>query len=155
VVIGHAQQINVGYDKIFITDDFASACSRWNEKEAADKTWANFKVHFDEAHCQHKQMQGESSTNSGHHAANTDVGQTEYQMAEATIGALENLATATATYRGVVATLTETNSRLVRQLEDRSNELKEVKALLKKERAYRKGQRTFNPSPENYYWTHG
>jgi hypothetical protein len=35
------------------------------------------------------------------------VGQTEYQMAEATIGALANLATATANDRVVVATLTE------------------------------------------------
>jgi hypothetical protein len=54
-----------------------------------------------------------------------------------------------------VATLTEANSRLVRQLEDRSNEFKEVKALLKKEWAERKGQRTFNHSPENYCCSHG
>jgi hypothetical protein len=76
-------------------------------------------------------------------------------MAEATIGALANLATATSTDRGIVATLTEANSRLARQLEDRSNKLKEIKALLKKERADRKGQRTFNPSPDNYFWMHG
>jgi hypothetical protein len=44
--------------------------------------------------------------------------QTEDQMAEATIGALENLATATASDRGVVAALTQANSRLVKQLED-------------------------------------
>jgi hypothetical protein len=53
-------------------------------------------------------------------------------MAEAIIGAFYNLETVTATYRGVVVTLTEANSRLVGQLEDLSNELKEVKALLKK-----------------------
>jgi hypothetical protein len=55
-----------------------------------------------------------------------------------TIGALANLETATATDRGVVATLTEENSRLAKQLEDLSNELKYIKALLKKERAERK-----------------
>jgi hypothetical protein len=76
-------------------------------------------------------------------------------MVESTIGALENLATATATDRGVVATLTEANSRLVKQLEHQSNRLKDIKALLKKERADRNGQRTFNPSPDNYFWTHG
>jgi hypothetical protein len=76
-------------------------------------------------------------------------------MAEATILSLNSLATATETDRGIVATLTEANSRLARQLEDRSNELKEVKALLKKERADRKGQTTFNPYPENYCWSHG
>jgi hypothetical protein len=76
-------------------------------------------------------------------------------MAEATIGALANLATATASDRGVVATLTETNARLAKQLEDNSNELWEIKALIKKERTEKRGQRSFNPSPNNYCWTHG
>jgi hypothetical protein len=51
---------------------------------------------------------------------------------EATIGALANMETTTATDRGVVATLTEANSRLTKQLEDRSNDLKDIKALFKK-----------------------
>jgi hypothetical protein len=55
-------------------------------------------------------------------------------MAEATIGVLENFATATASDRGVVATLTEANTRLVKKLEDNSNELQELKALKKKQR---------------------
>jgi hypothetical protein len=55
-------------------------------------------------------------------------------MAEATIGALANLATVTAVDRCVVATLTEANARLVKQLEDNSNELQELKDLIKKER---------------------
>jgi hypothetical protein len=155
VIIGHPQEINVSYAKIFVTVNFTSACRRWNEKDTADKTWANFKVHFAVAHRQHKQMQGESVANSGYHAANAPVIQTEDQMAEATIGALVNMATATATDRGVVATLTEANSQLAKQLEERSNELKDIKAFLKKERSDRKGQRTFNPSAHNYCWTHG
>jgi hypothetical protein len=76
-------------------------------------------------------------------------------MAEATIGALYNLATATASDRGVVAALTQANSRLAKQLEDNSNELRELKALLKKERTEKRGQRSFNPSPSNYCWNHG
>jgi hypothetical protein len=59
------------------------------------------------------------------------VGQTEYQMAEAPIGALVNLATATAADPGVVAALTEASVRLVKQLEDNSNDLRELKDLLK------------------------
>jgi hypothetical protein len=77
-------------------------------------------------------MQGESAATSGYHSANADVGQTEDQLAEATIGALANLATATAADRGVVATLTEANARLGKQLDDNSNELRELKALIKK-----------------------
>jgi hypothetical protein len=37
-LIGHPQQINVGYAKIFATGHFMSACSRWNEKPSAEKT---------------------------------------------------------------------------------------------------------------------
>jgi hypothetical protein len=132
-----------------------SACRRWNEKPLADKTWAQFKAHFSVARRQHKQMQGESATTAGCHSVNAAVGQTEYQMAEATIGALANLATATAADRGVVATLTEANARLVKRLEDNSNKLRELKALIKKERFENRGQRSFNPSPNNYCWTHG
>jgi hypothetical protein len=75
-------------------------------------------------------------------------------MDEATIGGLANLAMATAAGHGVVATLTEANARLVKQLEDNSNELWELKALIKKERLEKRGQRSFNPSPNNYCWTH-
>jgi hypothetical protein len=100
--------------------------------------WANFKVHFAAAHHHHKQMQGWSTVNSGYHVSNVDVGQTEGEIAEENIGALANLVTATATDIGVVAALTEAISRLVKQLEDRSNDLKDIKALLKKGRAIRK-----------------
>jgi hypothetical protein len=54
-----------------------------------------------------------------------------------------------------VAALTQANARLVNQLEDNSNELRELKALIKKERFENRGQRSFNPSPSNYCWTHG
>jgi hypothetical protein len=155
VLIEHPQKINVGYAKIFATGHFMSACRWWNEKPLAEKTWAQFKSHFAAAHRQHKQMQGESAATAGYHSANADVGQTEYQMAEATIGALVNLATATAADRGVVATLTEANARLFKQIEDNSNELQELKDLIKKERFEKRGQGSFNPSPNNYCWTHG
>jgi hypothetical protein len=65
VIIGHPQQINVGYAKIFATGHFLSAFHGWNEKPNAEKTWAQFKAHFSAAHRQHKQMQGESAATSG------------------------------------------------------------------------------------------
>jgi hypothetical protein len=76
-------------------------------------------------------------------------------MAEATIGALANVATATAADRGVVAALTQASSRLAKQLEDNSSELRELKALLDKERREKRGPRRLNPSARNYCWTHG
>jgi hypothetical protein len=120
VLIGHPPQINVGYARIFATGHFMSACRRWNEKPTAEKTWTQFKSHFAAAHRQHKQMQGESAATAGYHSANADVTQNEDQMAEATIGALANMSTATAADRGVVAALIQENSRLAKQLEDNS-----------------------------------
>jgi hypothetical protein len=149
IIIGHPQQINLGYAIFFATGHFMSACRRWNEKPSVEKTWAQFKTHFAAAHRQHKKIQGESAATSGYHAANADGGQTEDQMAEATIVALTNPDTATAADRGVVATLTEANARLAKQLEDKSNEIRELKPLLKKERKERRGQCSFNPSPKN------
>jgi hypothetical protein len=58
VLIGHPQQNNVGYANIFATGHFMSACRRWNEKHAIEKTWTQFKSHFAAAHRQYKQMQG-------------------------------------------------------------------------------------------------
>jgi hypothetical protein len=155
VLIGHPQQINVGYAQIFATGHFMSACHRWNKKHAIEKTWTQFKSYFAAAHRHHKQIQGESAATAGCHSTNAAVCQNEDHMAESNIGALSNLATATAADRGMVAALTQANSRLAKQLEDNSNELRELKALLKKERSENRGQRSFNPSPSNYCWTHG
>jgi hypothetical protein len=155
VTIGPAQKISVAYTKVFATGSFMSACRRWNEKEAADKTWGNFKTLIAAAQRQHKQIQGESAACPGYHACNASVGQTEDQMADAAIWALASLVTATAADRGMVATLTEANARLTRQLEERPKKFNEVKVLLKKERAERGGCITFTPSLDNYWWYQG
>jgi hypothetical protein len=155
VLIGHPQQINVGYEKIFATGHFMSACRRWNEKPSAEKTWTHFKSHFAASHRQHKQMQGESAATAGYHSANAAMTQNEDQMAKATIGALANLATATSADRGVVADLNKANSRLAKQLEENSSELRELKALLNQERRDKRGPRSFNPYSRNHCFTHG
>jgi hypothetical protein len=155
VPIGPSQQINVGYAKIFATRQFMSACRRWNEKLAAGKTWTHFKSHFAAAHRQHKQMKGETAAHSGFHSANAAMAQTEDHMAEATIRALANLATATAADRGVAAALTQANARLVKQLEETSAELRDLKALHHQERRDSRVPRNGNATANNYFWTHG
>jgi hypothetical protein len=127
-----------------------SACHQWNEKPSAEKTWTQFKSHFAAAYRQYKQMQGESAATAGYHSENAAVTHNEEQMADATIGALANLATATAADRGLVAALTQANSCLAKQLEDNSSELRELKSLLNKERREKRVQRSFNPSASNY-----
>jgi hypothetical protein len=41
VLIGHPQQINIGYAKVFATGHFISACCRWNEKHTIEKLGHN------------------------------------------------------------------------------------------------------------------
>jgi hypothetical protein len=89
-----------------------SACHRWNEKHTIEKTWTQFKSHFAAAHRQHKQMQVESGATAGYHSVNTTVTHNEDHMSEATIGALDNLTTATVADQGDVAALTQANARL-------------------------------------------
>jgi hypothetical protein len=162
VAIGAAQKLSSAYSKIFKSGKFNSACRRWDEKLEGDKTWNNFKIHFAAAYRQHRQMQGE--TIGAQAFANSAVTQaSEDDLAEQALGAFANLATATAVDRNVVAQLTEANSRLAKQLEDNATSLKEVKALLKKERAERASggntnrspHRSFTPSSDNYCWSHG
>jgi hypothetical protein len=99
-------------------------------------------------------MKGETAAYAGFHSANSAMTQTEDHMAEATIGTYVNLATATAAYIGVVAELTQANSCLIKQLEETSSELRELKDLHHQERRYRRGPRNVNATANNYCWTH-
>jgi hypothetical protein len=104
-----------------------------------------FKTHFTTAYRQHKQMQGETADASGY--ANAAAAQPDDEdLSGASIDAFFNLATATAVDHGIVSTLTEDNFRLTKQLEDSSQTLKEIRALLKKERNDRSSRKTFAPS---------
>jgi hypothetical protein len=100
-------------------------------------------------------MQGETASHAGSHSANAAMTRNEDQMAEATIGAFANLATATASDRGVVAALTQANSRLVKQLEENASDLRKLKALFHQERRDKQGPRNGNAAANNYCWTHG
>jgi hypothetical protein len=131
-------------------------------KIEADKTWNNFKIHFADYYRQHRQMQGETVGAQGFvNAAVTQASKDD--LVEQALGDFANLATARAVDRNVVEKLTEANSRLAKQLEDNATSLKEVKALLKKERAKRTSsgnserppRRCFTPSSDNYCWSHG
>jgi hypothetical protein len=122
VTIGAVHKLSSAYSKIFRLGKFNSACRRWDGKIEADKTWNNFKIHFAAAYRQHRQMKGENVGAQGY--ANADVAQPEDVLAEQALGVFANLATATAVDRGVVAQLSEANSRLDKQLEDNATALK-------------------------------
>jgi hypothetical protein len=159
-ITGATQKLSSAYSKIFKSGKFNSACRIWDEKLAADNTWNNLKIRFAAAYLHHRKMQGETLGAQGY--ANAAVAQSEDDLAEQALGAFSKLATATAVDGGVVSQLTEANSRLAEQLEDNALALKEVKALLKKERADRAGsgnsdqppRRTSTPFADNYCYSH-
>jgi hypothetical protein len=152
--ISETQKLQTAYAKIFATGIFHNFCRRWNERIPAEKTWNDFETHFETVYRQNKQMQGETAAASGY--SNAAVSQpSDDDLAGAAIYAFSNLATATAVDRGIVATLTESNSRLTKKLEDGSQTLKEIRALLKKEHNDRSSCKHFAPSNDNYCWTHG
>jgi hypothetical protein len=152
ITISEAQKLQTAHAKIFATGIFHSACRRWNDRVPADQTWNAFKTHFAMAYRHHK-CRGEAAA-SGY--ANTAVAQpADEDIAGEAIDAFANLATATAVDRGMVVTLTEANPRLTKQLEDSSQYLKEIRALLKKERNDRSPRKTFAPPNDNYCWAHG
>jgi hypothetical protein len=155
ITMSEAQKLQTAYANIFATGIFHSACRRWNEIIPAEQTWNAFKTHFAMAYRQHKQIKGGGvAAASGY--ANAAVAQpADEDLAGSAIDAFSNLATATTVDRGIVATLTEANSRLRKQLEDSSQTSKEIKALLKKERNERISRKTFAPPNDNYCWTHG
>jgi hypothetical protein len=161
VTIGAAQKLPSAYSKIFNSGKFNSVCRRWGEKIEADKTWNNLKINFGAAYRQHRQMQGETVGTQGY--ANAAVAQPEDDLADQALGAFFNLSIATAVNRGVVAQLTDANSHLAKQLEDNATALKEIKALLKKERvehaksgnSKRPPRRNSTPSSDNFCWSHG
>jgi hypothetical protein len=104
-------------------------------------------VYFATAYRQNRQIQSESAATSGY--ANADVAQPDEDLDEAPIDAFATLASATAVDRSIMAKLTEANARLVKQLEDSDQSLKEVKVLLKKERGDRASHKPFAPSVDN------
>jgi hypothetical protein len=100
-------------------------------------------------------MKGETAAHTGFHSANSTMTRTEDHMDEATIGALENLETATAADRGVVAALTQANARIVKQLEETTSELRELRALHHQERRDRRVLKNGNATANNYCWNPG
>jgi hypothetical protein len=131
VTIGKAHTLRTAYAKVFYTGNFHSKCHHWKQRDTPDKTWDNFKIHFTAAYRQHKQMQGETAAASGY--VNADISQpVDDDLSEAAIAAFANSTTSSSVDRGIVATLTDTNYQLSRQLEISVQALEEISALLKK-----------------------
>jgi hypothetical protein len=113
---GAAMIVNVAYTLIFSTGLFPDACRAWQSRAISGRTWAQFKIDFATAHREFR-LTNQTAQQSGLHSFNMMIEQGRDESMQDTVNAIAQLATATASDRGTVATLTTTNAKLATQLE--------------------------------------
>jgi hypothetical protein len=113
---GNSMIINVAYTLIFNTGLFPAACRAWQSRAIAEKTWAQFKIDFATAHREFG-LTNQTAQQSGFHSPNAMIEQGRPESMNDTAEAIAQLATATASDRSTVATLTTKNAKLATQLE--------------------------------------
>jgi hypothetical protein len=156
---GAAMIVNVAYTLVFNTGLFPDACRAWQSRAIAAKTWAQFKIDFATAH-QEFRLTNQTAHQSGFHSANMMIEQGRDDLMQETAHSIAQLATATASDRGTVATLSTTNAKLANQLETAHALIAQLKseiAILKiKIKPVWQGQRpTRTTNNDSYCWSHG
>jgi hypothetical protein len=154
-----AMIINVAYTLVFNTGLYPDACRAWQSRATAANTWAQLKIDFVTAHREFR-LTNQTAQQSGFHSANMMIEQGHNDSMHETAEAIVQLATATASDRGTVATLTTTNAKLANQLEAAHAliaQLKsEITALKIKIKPVWQGQRpTRTTNNDSYCWSHG
>jgi hypothetical protein len=158
---GAAMIFNVTYTLVFNTGLFPDACRAWQSRAIAGKTWAQFKLDFATAHREFR-LTIQTAQQSGFHSANMMIEQGCDESMQDTVDAIAQLATATATAsdRGTVATLTTTNAKLATQLEAAHAQIAQLKneitTLNKNIKPAWQGQRPIKTkNNDSYCWSHG
>jgi hypothetical protein len=151
--------VNVAYTLIFNTVFFPNACHAWQSRAIAAKTWAQFKIDFATAHREFR-LTNQTAHQSGFHSANMMIEQGRDDSMQETADAINQLATATSSDWGTVATLTTTNAKLANHLEaahalfaQLKSEIATLKSKIKPAwQGHRPAKITNNDS---YCWSHG
>jgi hypothetical protein len=156
---GAAMIVNVAYTLVFNTGLFPDACRAWQSRVIAGKTWAQFKLDFATAHREFR-LTNQTTQQSGFHSVNMMIEQGRKETMQDTVSAIAQLATATASDRGTVATLTTANAKLATQLEAAQAQIAQLKdeiaALKNKIKPAWQGQRPIKTTNnDSYCWLHG
>jgi hypothetical protein len=155
---GAAMIVNVAYTLVFNTGLFPDACRAWQSRAIAGKMWAQFKLDFATAHREFR-LTNQTAHQSGFHSANIMIEQGRDESMQDTVDTIAQLATATASDRGTVATLTTTNAKLATQLEAAHTQIallkKEIATLKNKIKPAWQGQRPVKTTNhDSYCWSH-
>jgi hypothetical protein len=156
---GTAMIVNVAYTLFFNTGLSPDVCRAWQSRAIVGKTWAQFKLYFATAHHEFR-LTNQTAQKSGFHSANMMIEQGREETMQDTIDAIAQLATATASDRGTVATLTTINAKLATQLEAAQAQIAQLKneiaALKNKIKHAWQGQRPIKTTNnDSYCWSHG
>jgi hypothetical protein len=156
---GAAMIVNVAYTLVLNTGFFPDACRAWQSRAIAGKTWAQFKLDFATAHREFR-LANQTAQQSDFHSANMMIEQGRGETMQDTIDAIAQLATATASDRGTMATLTTTNAKLTTQLLAAHAQIAQLKnkiATLKNnvEPAWQGQRPVKTTNNDSYCWSHG
>jgi hypothetical protein len=123
---GATMIVNVAYTPVFNTGLFPDECRAWQSRAIAGRTWAQFKLDFATAHREFRLIK-QTAQQSGFHSANMMIEHKLEETMQDTVDARAQLATATASDRGTVTTLTTTNAKLATQLEAAHAQIAQLK----------------------------
>jgi hypothetical protein len=156
---GVAISINIAYTLLFNTGLYPDTCRAWQSRAIAAKTRAPFKIDLATAHREFS-LTNQTAQQSGFHSANMMIEQEQDGSMQDTAESIAQLATAMASDRSTVATLTTTNVKLATQLEAVHSLIAQLKseiATLKiKIEPVWQGQRpTRTTNSDIYCWSHG
>jgi hypothetical protein len=156
---GAAMIVNVTYTLVFNTGFFPDACRAWQSRAIAGNTWAQFKLDFATAHHEFH-LTNQIAQQPGFHSANMMIEQGRKESMQDTVDAIAQLATAAASYRGTLETLTMTNAKLATQLEASHAQIAQLKneivTLKNKIKPAWQGQRPVKTTNnDSYCWSLG
>jgi hypothetical protein len=155
---GAAMIVNVAYTLVFNTGLFTDACRAWQSRAIAAKAWAQFKIDFATAHHEFR-LTNQTAHQSGFHSANMTIEQCRDDSMQETAEAIAQMAIATASDWGTVATLTTTNAQLANQHEAAHALIAQLKSkiatLKNKIKPAWQGQRPARTTNnDSYCWSH-
>ena len=154
------QVVNTAYGLVEKTGVFEIDCRKWRDRTGAPhapKDWNAFKTFFRKAHKDWEMYTKRNSARTYYGQANAAFPH-DNQVDNATINALANFATSTASDRAALSKLTDTVQELTAELKAARTKIDDLQKQLVQAKQVRKkgGKENENQNAMLYYcWTHG
>lgn len=152
-----AQIVQIGVVAITKTGEFNEGYLRWCRKPAADKSWVNYKTHFNQEFTEWRNLSKMTARQSGY-GANAITG-----LPEELSNAFDNLALAATTDKATLDTLTRQLTNMADEMTKLNEDNRRLHKLLETSWGKSTGSGEKPPAtgakkgldPKGYCWTHG